>query len=171
MDEKEITRIKVGKFDISIIGLKQVMAEMAGSHADRTDAEIATAMLERLGVDNYIPGGARDEYAPAFVREFRKFMGQPCAETVSNELEIKVLGMGCGQCNSLEQTIMELLTELQLPANLEHVSDIKEIAKYGVMGTPGLVINGKVMAAGKVPPKGKIKQWLLESAEGLSKSK
>ncbi len=171
MDEKEITRVKVGKFDISIIGLKQAMAEMAGSHADKADAEIATAMLERLGVDNYIPRSARDEYVLAFVREFRKFMGQPCAEPVSNELEVKVLGMGCAQCTSLEQTIMELLTALDLPANLDHVSDLREIAGYGVMGTPGLVINGKVMAVGKVPPKGKIKQWLLESADALSKSK
>lgn len=171
MSEKEAARIKVGKFDISIIGLEQVIAEMAGTYADKEDVEIAEEMLKRLSVGNYIPSGARGDYGKSFVREFRRSMGQPTAEVTSNDLEVKVLGMGCAQCNSLEQTIMELLTELKLPANLDHVSDIREIAKYRVMGTPGLVINGKVMATGKVPPRGKIKQWLLEAAQALSKSK
>ncbi len=43
-----------------------------------------------------------------------------------------------------------------------HVTDIKEIGKYGVMGTPALLINGEVMSIGRVPPKAKIKEWLNE---------
>ncbi|MBC2693760.1 MAG: thioredoxin family protein [Desulfobacteraceae bacterium] len=57
---------------------------------------------------------------------------------------------------------MELLSEMNLLADMEHVTDVKEIGKYGVMGTPALVINGKVMSVGKVPAKEKIKEWLSE---------
>ena len=163
MTEKDITKIKIGKFDISLAGIKQVITELALTHADKQDAEIAALMLERLSHDNYIPSSATEEYGRAFVREFRKFTGQPYQDEAPRGLEIKVLGMGCAQCHGLTQTIMELLTELGLPADLDHVTDIKEIAQYGVMGSPGLVINGKIMAVGSVPPRKKLKEWLIDA--------
>ena len=168
MTEKDITKIRIGKFDISIIGIKEVIGELAHTHAETGDAEIAAAMLERLSRDNTIPDVASDEYAQAFVREFRKFMGHPYQDEAPRGLEIKVLGMGCAQCHSLTQTVMELLTELDLPADLDHVTDIKEIARYGVMGTPALVINGKVAAVGKVPPRNQLKAWLIEAKQSVA---
>jgi hypothetical protein len=129
MTEKDITKIKIGKFDISITGIKQVITELAPTYADKQDAEIASMMLERLSHDNYIPSGAKQEYERAFVREFRKFTGQPYQDEVPQGLQIKVLGMGCPQCHSLTQTMMELLTELGFPADLYHVIDIKEIVQ------------------------------------------
>jgi hypothetical protein len=160
---KELTKIKIGKFDIGIVGIKQLVAAMAKTHAEKTAGEVALFMMEHLSEANYIPDSAKEEYAGAFVREFRKYTGQPFADDAPNGLEIKVLGMGCPQCHSLTQTIMELLTELGFPASLEHVDDLKEIAQYGVKGTPGLVINRKVMAVGAVPPRQKLKEWLIEA--------
>jgi len=169
MAEKDITKIRIGKFDIGIVGIQQIISEIAQTDAGKSDKEIAAVMLERLARDNYIPGGAREDYGQAFVREFRKFTGQPYKDEAPRGLEIKVLGMGCAQCNSLERTVMELLTELDLPASLDHVTDIKEIARYGVMGTPALVINGRVMAVGKVPARNQMKTWLLEAQSSLHK--
>ena len=60
---------------------------------------------------------------------------------------------------------MEALSELQLPADVEHVRDIKEIGRMGIMGTPALMIGGKVMAVGSVPPKEKIIDWLKQAAK------
>ena len=59
---------------------------------------------------------------------------------------------------------MTVMTELNIPADLDHVRDIKEIACYGVMGNPALVINGKVVAAGRVPSKNQLKEWLKAAA-------
>ena len=83
-------------------------------------------------------------------------------ETDSNGLEIKVLGPGCSRCNQLEKDVMAVMNELALVADIEHVTDINAISEYGVMGTPALVVNGKVMAVGGVPPKAKLKTWLQE---------
>jgi protein-disulfide isomerase len=58
---------------------------------------------------------------------------------------------------------MEVLAEMDLSADLEHVRDIKEIGRYGVMGTPALIINGRVKCVGSVPPRDKIIEWLKES--------
>jgi protein-disulfide isomerase len=54
------------------------------------------------------------------------------------------------------------MAETNLSDDLDHVTDIKEIGRYSIMGTPALIINGKVMSVGRVPPKGKIKEWLSE---------
>jgi glutaredoxin len=167
MAEKDITRISVGDFSVGIIGLRLLMDEMAGEYARRPDEEVRKVMLERLSKDNYIPGSAMDDYGRAFVREFRKYLGQPYEADSSSALDIKVLGPGCPECHRLEQVLMQLLVELKLPASLDHVRDFKEIAKYNVMGTPALVINGKVVSKGSVPPKEKIKTWLAEAAASV----
>lgn len=166
MAEKDITQIKVGKHSVSIIGIKLLMAEMAQTHSDKSDEDVRSIMLERLEKDNYIPEPAKDDYGNAFVREFRKSVGQPFQEDASTDLDIKVLGPGCPKCDHLEQVLMQLLADLQLPASIEHVRDFKEIAKYRVMGTPALMINGKVVSKGAAPPREKIKKWLMEAAPG-----
>jgi hypothetical protein len=164
MADKSITRINVSNFGVSIIGLKELMEEMAGSHADKSDAEVQSLMVERLSQENYIPSKVKEDYGKAFVREFRKSLGQPFTEDVPKGLDVKVLGAGCNQCRALTQTIMEILTELQLPAGVDHITDMKEIARYRVMGSPALIINGKTRAVGSVPPRDRIKKWLLEAS-------
>ncbi|MGA2402012.1 MAG: thioredoxin family protein [Syntrophobacteraceae bacterium] len=165
MAEKDITQIKVGKFAVSIIGIKPLMDEMAGTHADKADDEIRFFMLDRLGQSNYIPAGAEADYGQAFVREFRKFLGQPYTEDAPQGLDIKVLGTGCPQCHALTQMVMEVLTEINLPAGVDHVTDIKEIARYGIMGSPALLINGKAVAVGNVPSRDRVKKWLVEAGQ------
>ncbi len=163
MTEKDITQVRIGQYGFGIIGIKRLMEELAETYTDKSDAEVKAVMVERLSKDNYIPTNVREDYGKAFVREFRKFLGQPYTEEAPQGLDIKVLGPGCNQCRGLEQTIMEVLTELQLAASVEHVTDIKEIARYGVMGTPALVLNGKVVSVGSVPTRNKLKAMLVKA--------
>ena len=160
MSQEDLTKIKVNKQSVGIIGLKHVMDEMAEGYAERPDAEVQTALIKRLSRKNYIPDQAKEDYGKALLREFKKFFGKPYEEEISEGLEIKVLGPGCARCNRLEKEIMEVMAEMNLAAAIEHVTDVKEIGTYGVMGTPTLIINGKVMSVGTVPPKAKIKEWL-----------
>lgn len=169
MAEKDIVQIKVGKFSVSIVGIKQVMEELAGTHAGGSDEEVGALMLNRLEKANYIPPSASGEYRTAFTREFRKFLGQPYAEDAPQGLDIKVLGTGCNQCDSLTKMVMEVLTEINLPAGVEHVTDIREIARYRVMGSPALLINGSVVAVGSVPPRERVKKWLIEASASTGK--
>jgi len=66
-------------------------------------------------------------------------------------MEIKVLGTGCTKCKKLEQMTREVVKELGLDASIEKEEDIYKIMQFGVMTTPALVINGKVVLKGKVP--------------------
>lgn len=73
------------------------------------------------------------------------------AETAKKEgASIKVLGSGCAKCNQLEAATMEALVKLGMEDTIEHVTDFSQIGAYGVMTTPVLVVDGKVVSFGKV---------------------
>ena len=162
MSKDDVKQIKVGSHTTGIIGLKNVVEEVAKEFAEKQDEEIQAELLKRLSKKNYISDRTRESYGKAFLREFNIFLGKPYDEDSSEGLEIKVLGPGCPQCDRLEMELMEIMIEMNLPADLEHITDIKEIGKYGVMGMPALIVNGKVMCTGKVPTKRKLKEWLSE---------
>ena len=73
---------------------------------------------------------------------------------------VKVLGSGCAKCNALEAATKEALDELGMNANIDHVNDFAQIAAYGVMTTPALVVDGKVASFGKVLKKEEVKAIL-----------
>lgn len=79
-------------------------------------------------------------------------------------MKIEVLGMGCAKCNKLEQEVREALRELGIEAEVEKVSDLGKISSYGVLMTPGLVINGAVCSSGKIPSTAELKKLIAEQS-------
>lgn len=75
-------------------------------------------------------------------------------------MEIKVLGSGCANCKRLEVLVHEVVAETGAEASVAKVTDFKEIASYGILATPGLVVNGEVKSAGRIPSKTEIAGWL-----------
>ncbi len=80
-------------------------------------------------------------------------------------MDIKILGPGCPRCGEVERRVKNALADLGIAANVEKVSDIKKIMDYKILGTPGLVINDKVVSAGKIPRPEEIKAWIQEAAD------
>ena len=78
-------------------------------------------------------------------------------------MEIKVLGTGCPKCKALEKTVINSLAELEIAADVLKVEDIMNIMEYGIMRTPGLVINGKVVLSGRVPTMDEIKNLIRQN--------
>ena len=72
------------------------------------------------------------------------------AEAAKSAAGVKVLGSGCAKCNALEDAVRAALTELGMDTAIDHVTDFAQIAAYGVMTTPALVVDGKVVSHGKV---------------------
>jgi small redox-active disulfide protein 2 len=79
-------------------------------------------------------------------------------------MEIKVLGTGCPNCKELERRVRNVLAELGIAANVEKVTDIKKIVEFKVLGTPGLVIDGRVVSSGRVPNPAEIRDWVRGAA-------
>jgi len=78
-------------------------------------------------------------------------------------LNIKVLGSGCANCTNLEKLCREVVAENSIEAEIEKVTDYKDIMSYGIMSTPGLVINEKVVHSGKIPVKATLTHLLMNA--------
>jgi small redox-active disulfide protein 2 len=78
-------------------------------------------------------------------------------------MEIKVLGPGCPKCKTLEQATRNAVSELGIDANVSKVDDIVQIMNYGVMRTPALVIDEKVIFAGRVPSTSELKELITKN--------
>ncbi|MDA8403235.1 MAG: thioredoxin family protein [Desulfobacteraceae bacterium] len=75
-------------------------------------------------------------------------------------MDIKVLGPGCPKCKKTEEIVINALSEAGVAANVEKVTDLMQIAGYGVFGTPAVIVDGVVKSVGKIPSKEDVKKWI-----------
>jgi len=81
-------------------------------------------------------------------------------------MEIKVLGPGCARCQTTEKNVKEAVAESGLDVQVDKVTDLMEIARYGVLGTPAVVVDGEVKSVGKIPGKDEIMTWIKKQTKG-----
>ena len=158
----DIVQVSMGDRSIGIVGLKKVMADLAVTASGKTDGECREILYQGIADQNYIPPKMVEEYKDALLRAFKAFTGEAAQEAPAGGVRIQVLGPGCHNCDRMEQDVREVLAELKMPGDLSHVTDPAEIAKYGLMGVPALVINGRVVCVGTLPDRNRIKQWLMD---------
>ena len=77
-------------------------------------------------------------------------------------ISVKVLGTGCKKCQNLENKVRDLVVKNNIEATVEKVTDINEMMNYGIMMTPGLVINEQVKSFGIIPKDDQLLNWLKE---------
>ncbi|UCG63363.1 MAG: TM0996/MTH895 family glutaredoxin-like protein [Deltaproteobacteria bacterium] len=75
-------------------------------------------------------------------------------------MDIKVLGPGCPRCEQTAKNVKDAVAETGVEATVDKVTDVMEIAKYGVFGTPAVIVDGEVKSVGKIPGKNEIKTWI-----------
>ena len=168
---EDITQIRIGNHMTGIIGLKEVLKKVAEKASGLSDADIAQALMENLSQKNYIPHQTKELYKDAFLREFKKHIGEPVKEDDAFEgIEIKVLGAGCPTCDRLEQDLMAAIEQTGVRAGLEHIRDVKQIARYHVLNVPAIVINNKVVSEGQVMSRSELINLLQKTVSKLSKN-
>jgi hypothetical protein len=158
----DIVQVSIGDRAVGIVGLKKVMTDLAATAAGKTDDECRESLYRGIADQNYIPPKMVEEYQDALLRAFKAFTGEAAQEEPAGGIRIQVLGPGCHNCDRMEQDVREVLAELKMPGDLSHVTDPAEIAKYGLMGVPALVINGRIVCVGTLPDRNRIKQWLMD---------
>ncbi|MCX6144245.1 MAG: thioredoxin family protein [Ignavibacteriales bacterium] len=77
-------------------------------------------------------------------------------------MKVKILGVGCARCNDLEQKVRHLNDAYQLRLEIEKVTDLKEMMQYGILTTPGLVVDGILRSYGVIPNDEQLLQWFKE---------
>jgi small redox-active disulfide protein 2 len=80
-------------------------------------------------------------------------------------LTVKILGSGCENCKKVEATARKAVASMGLQAEIVKVTDWVEIKKYPILGTPGLVVNEKLVCAGRIPSEAEVTTWLANALE------
>jgi hypothetical protein len=158
----DVANIKVGGDAVGVVGLKAALEDVAEKELT-SDEEISSHLVKVLSARNYIAPKSEPDYARAFLREYKKFKGEPFEIDDPRELEVKILGPGCPNCEKLEQIVCKVMSASNIVGTVEHVRDLAEITSYGFVATPALVINGKVKSSGRLPPERQVLQWLEEA--------
>ena len=165
--KNKITQIRVEGYLIGVIGLEEAIKAVGDYPNQMSDSEIAAELFSRLQKRNYVPSTREETYRKALLREYKKYLGEEVEAESPGDLHVIVLGPGCYQCTSLENDVRNIMAEMDLAGDLTHVTDPKEIGSYGVIGVPALIINNKVVSAGALPDKKKIRQWLADARKTL----
>jgi hypothetical protein len=153
--------IKVGNVTVGLVGLEIALVELAGK--DISEDEAVNLLYEHVSQKNYIPKQATEPYKEALRKEYRRY----CKLDTSKDegITIKVLGRPCIVCNKLKLSLIDILQEKNVAADIEDIQDLDEIWRYGVINTPTLIINGEVKSAGIQPPRVQLEKWIDEAAE------
>jgi len=80
-------------------------------------------------------------------------------------VDVKIFGPGCSNCVKVETLVREVVKEHSLEATIEKVTDRNRFLDYGVVLTPGLWVNGKLLSSGKIPTKSTVEHWLLDAVK------
>jgi hypothetical protein len=168
MSEK-ISRIRIGDRLIGLKGLEDIFAEIQ-SYTWESPAAAQDELLRRVARNNYVPDGVRAAYHEALWREYRRFLGEEAtgASGPGQGLEIAVLGLGCFGCQQFYQQVVDLVARLGLAADLEYSTDPAELARRQVRTAPALLVNGRVVVAGRIPLAAELEQILREAGRGAT---
>ncbi len=157
----KVKMLWVGNGQVGLVGLDEVLEQTKAKAL--TGEAIKQFLLNETRKRNYVPESAEDEYAEALMREYRRYCGESVDEVPPGVLFVEVLGPGCPECDHMELEVKNVLSDLGIGGHVEHVRDREKMKKYKVFGGPGLVINGKLKAAGRVPSRKELEKWLKEA--------
>jgi len=155
--------LRVGGTAVGLVGLEAALEHVERSHrggdvpADTAAGEVLALIEER----NYVPPAAREVYRTALRQLWlrRRGLGHP---EEPRTLSIRILGPGCVTCMQMERIVRSVLDQRGIAADIEHVRDLDEIWRYGVMQTPAMVINDEVLCAGRLPSRAQVETWVQE---------
>ena len=153
--------IRIGSVTVGLLGLDVALTQLSGKEISEQDAVLY--LYEYVSKHNYIPKSSISIYKEALLREYRRHRDQESSD--SEGLTIRILGPPCVTCNKLKTTLIEILQEKNLPADVEDIHDLDEIWRYGITKTPALIINGEVKSAGIQPPRFQLEKWVEEAVE------
>lgn len=160
MDAPLQRTIRIGNVTVGLIGLDVALVQLSGKDISEDDA--VRFLYEQVRLKNYIPEQAVKPYMEALRKEYRRYRNPDRSE--SQGLTIRVLGRPCVTCNKIKTTLIDILQEKNIAADIEDVQDLDEIWRYGVTKTPALIINGELKSAGIHPPRIQLEQWIEEAA-------
>lgn len=156
-----VIKVSIGGHSIGITGLEDIFQEVKAMGL--SDSELLKDLiLDKVKVKNYIPSKAMPIYREDLYEEYLVFTGELAKRRSSSSVpEVRLFGAGCANCEKIDEMIKNILARESTGADYQHITDIKEIARAGIMGTPTLMVNGSILLSGHVPAEKQLEKMLL----------
>lgn len=163
-----VRQISIGGFTVGIIGLDDIFDEVKTA-GESDDEKLKDLIFEKVKARNYIAPGQEDAYREDLYDEYMVYTGRQSSRTKrSGLLELRVYGPGCPRCGRLDRAVMEVISAQGLNVDYQYVKDPAEMKRRGIMGSPALVINGKLAAVGRAPNRKELEKLLEQAQEQKS---
>lgn len=169
---RALNHLKVAGKTVGLHGLEHAISAVLTIHKQKTltPDDAAALLLDHVTRTNYVPEKAKNAYFDALKRLWSIEIGIDDAtdDYLSGDeagLRVRILGAGCISCKNIERIILEAAAKKGLAVDILHVTDPDQIALYGAFNTPAVVINDRLVSAGKYPTPVQIDMWLDEAAK------
>ncbi len=155
--------LKIGDKAVGLIGIEAALSELkkVRKNDGLMPEDAAKILLEGIERKNYIPPNARSAYLKALAQLWREETGTTGSQDGQYQ-SLRILGPDCVGCNRLEEIVRSVLDERGIAADIDHIRDLDEIWRYGVITTPALVIGNRVLCSGRVPTRAQVDIWIRE---------
>ena len=160
--------IRVGDSKAGVTGLDRVLEETRSQGWQPEQEGLKQALVEALrAAGNYVSPAAEDAYGDTLLGSYRQYFEEMkhrgstgAAKSGGGIMKIEILGPGCARCRATEENVRKALADLNLEAEVEHITDPVQFARRGVLLTPGVIVDGQVVSSGRVPSVEDVKGWL-----------
>ena len=160
-----VTKIEINGSLVGIIGLDACFEEVRS--LGMADGEsVKELLLRKVKEENYVPTSMEASYKEALFAEYRIFTGEIERQSQAPAFaRIRLYGSSCFRCERLDEMVKDVLSRAGIRADYLHIGDIRETAQAGIMTTPALTVNGKIILAGRVPSPDQPEKMLLAALD------
>lgn len=149
-----------------LTGLDELFERLFGEGKTPDSTSLGDDLVHGIrAAGNYIAPKEEDAYAETLLKLFReeyesrRCTSMPVTSNTGGCMKIEILGPGCARCRATEENVRTAIAELNLEAEIVHITDLLEISKRRVMLTPGVIVDGKIVSSGRIPDVKEIKEW------------
>lgn len=160
-----VSRIVIGGNTVGIIDLEEIFLEV--KKGGQAESEfVKDLIMAKVKAKNYIPSRLEPTYRNDLYEEFLVFTGKSAARRKeSSVIEVRLYGASCSRCEQLDAAVKHILSRERLRVDYQHITDMREIAGAGILGTPALAVAGTVVTSGQVLPEKQLEKALLEAID------
>lgn len=161
-----VSKVEIGGRVVGIVDLEEIFEEVRASGLTKDEA-LKDAIFRKVQMNNYIPSRMESLYKEGLLEEYRIFTGEAQKRPRSSASpEIRLYGSSCFRCEKLDEMIKEILSHARIRADYQLVTDMREVAQAGVMMTPAIAVNGRMVLQGQVPLEADLEKMLVIALEG-----
>jgi small redox-active disulfide protein 2 len=160
-----VSKVEIGGNPVGIIDLEDIFHEVRTEGPKDAD-HLKDLIMDKVKVKNYIPHHLEPAYREDLYEEYRVHTGELSArQRTCSTIEIRLYGSSCFRCEQLDAMVKEILSRAGIPADYQYITDMREIARAGIITTPALAVSGTVILMGQVPAENQLEKILLRAID------